>query len=79
MSSSNGDKDAEAELNLPSGFGFHPIDDKLVEHYLCWKAMGRRLPVAIITVVDLYKNGTLVQGREERKAERTSIIEEKVA
>ncbi|XP_062212822.1 NAC domain-containing protein 2-like [Phragmites australis] len=49
------ERDAEAELNLPPGFRFHPTDDELVEHYLCRKAAGQRLPVAIIAEVDLYK------------------------
>ncbi|KAF7075638.1 hypothetical protein CFC21_080399 [Triticum aestivum] len=31
------ERDAEAELNLPPGFRFHPTDDELVEHYLCRK------------------------------------------
>nr|ACC77653.1 NAC transcription factor [Eleusine coracana] len=49
------ERDAEAELNLPPGFRFHPTDDELVEHYLCRKAAGQRLPVPIIAEVDLYK------------------------
>lgn len=49
------ERDAEAELNLPPGFRFHPTDDELVEHYLCRKAAGGRLPVPIIAEVDLYK------------------------
>uniref|UniRef100_A0A453M7X9 NAC domain-containing protein n=1 Tax=Aegilops tauschii subsp. strangulata TaxID=200361 RepID=A0A453M7X9_AEGTS len=36
------ERDAEAELNLPPGFRFHPTDDELVEHYLCRKAAGQR-------------------------------------
>jgi hypothetical protein len=48
-------RDAEAALNLPPGFRFHPTDDELVEHYLCRKAAGQRLPVPIIADVDLYK------------------------
>ncbi|WP_413770528.1 NAC family transcription factor, partial [Vibrio vulnificus] len=48
------ERDAEAELNLPPGFRFHPTDDELVEHYLCRKAAGQRLPVPIIAEVDLY-------------------------
>nr|AKP20526.1 NAC1 [Zea mays]AKP20527.1 NAC1 [Zea mays]AKP20528.1 NAC1 [Zea mays] len=49
------ERDAEAELNLPPGFRFHPTDDELVEHYLCRKAAGQRLPVPIIAEVDLYR------------------------
>ncbi|XP_047071780.1 NAC domain-containing protein 2-like [Lolium rigidum] len=49
------DRDAEADLNLPPGFRFHPTDDELVEHYLCRKAAGQRLPVPIIADVDLYR------------------------
>ncbi|KAJ0979149.1 hypothetical protein J5N97_014623 [Dioscorea zingiberensis] len=48
-------RDAEAELNLPPGFRFHPTDEELVVHYLCRKAAGQRLPVPIIAEVDLYK------------------------
>ncbi|KAJ4807028.1 NAC domain-containing protein 68 [Rhynchospora pubera] len=47
--------DAEAELNLPPGFRFHPTDEELVVHYLCRKVSGQRLPVPIIAEVDLYK------------------------
>ncbi|CAM0877234.1 unnamed protein product [Alopecurus aequalis] len=49
------ERDAEADLNLPPGFRFHPTDDELVEHYLCRKAAGSRLPVPIIAEVDLYR------------------------
>lgn len=48
-------RDAEAELNLPPGFRFHPTDEELVVHYLCLKSSGQRLPVPIIAEVDLYK------------------------
>ncbi|KAJ4768923.1 NAC domain-containing protein 68 [Rhynchospora pubera] len=48
-------RDAEAELNLPPGFRFHPTDEELVMHYLCRKASGSPLPVPIIAEVDLYK------------------------
>ncbi|KAI0501798.1 hypothetical protein KFK09_016743 [Dendrobium nobile] len=48
-------RDAEAELNLPPGFRFHPTDEELVVHYLCRKAAYQRLPVPIIAEVDLYK------------------------
>lgn len=48
-------RDAEAELNLPPGFRFHPTDDELVVHYLCRKTAHQRLPVPIIAEVDLYK------------------------
>jgi No apical meristem (NAM) protein len=48
-------RDAEAELNLPPGFRFHPTDDELVVDYLCRKINGQRLPVSIIAEVDLYK------------------------
>ncbi|OAY76196.1 NAC domain-containing protein 68 [Ananas comosus] len=47
--------DAEAQLNLPPGFRFHPTDEELVVHYLCRKVSGRCLPVPIIAEVDLYK------------------------
>lgn len=49
-------RDAEAELNLPPGFRFHPTDEELVVHYLCKKATYQRLPVPIIAEVDLYKH-----------------------
>lgn len=48
-------RDAEAELNLPPGFRFHPTDEELVVHYLCRKAAHQRIPVPIIAEVDLYK------------------------
>ena len=48
-------RDAEAELNLPPGFRFHPTDEELVAHYLCARAAGRRPPVSIIAEVDLYR------------------------
>lgn len=48
-------RDAEAELNLPPGFRFHPTDEELVLHYLCRKIGGQTLPVPIIAEVDLYK------------------------
>lgn len=48
-------RDAEAELNLPPGFRFHPTDDELVVHYLCRKVAYQCLPVPIIAEVDLYK------------------------
>ncbi|XP_010257746.1 PREDICTED: NAC domain-containing protein 68-like [Nelumbo nucifera] len=48
-------RDAEAELNLPPGFRFHPTDEELVVHYLCRKASYQCLPVPIIAEVDLYK------------------------
>ncbi|KAL6839055.1 hypothetical protein ACP4OV_031109 [Aristida adscensionis] len=48
-------RDAEAELNLPPGFRFHPTDEELVAHYLCARAAGRRPPVPIIAEVDLYR------------------------
>ncbi|XP_058107742.1 NAC domain-containing protein 68-like [Magnolia sinica] len=49
------ERDAEAELNLPPGFRFHPTDEELVIHYLCRKATYQCLPVPIIAEVDLYK------------------------
>ncbi|XP_072986006.1 NAC domain-containing protein 68-like [Typha latifolia] len=48
-------RDAEAELNLPAGFRFHPTDDELILHYLCRKVSCQCLPVPIIADVDLYK------------------------
>ncbi|OVA09329.1 NAC domain [Macleaya cordata] len=48
-------RDAEAELNLPPGFRFHPTDEELVVHYLCRKISHQCLPVPIIAEVDLYK------------------------
>lgn len=48
-------RDAEAELNLPPGFRFHPTDEELVVHYLCRKVSYQCLPVPIIAEVDLYK------------------------
>ncbi|KAK9081740.1 hypothetical protein Syun_031186 [Stephania yunnanensis] len=47
--------DAEAELNLPPGFRFHPTDEELVVHYLCRKISYQTLPVPIIAEIDLYK------------------------
>ncbi|PKU76087.1 NAC domain-containing protein 68-like [Dendrobium catenatum] len=48
-------RDAEAELNLPPGFRFHPTDEELVVHYLCRRTAQQCLPVPIIAEVDLYK------------------------
>ncbi|KAG6481263.1 hypothetical protein ZIOFF_057859 [Zingiber officinale] len=48
--------DAEAGLQLPPGFRFHPTDDELVVHYLCRKIAGHRIPAPIIAEVDLYKH-----------------------
>ncbi|RRT85064.1 hypothetical protein B296_00009449, partial [Ensete ventricosum] len=48
-------RDAEAELNLPPGFRFHPSDEELVVHYLCRKIACQRLPAPIIAEIDLYK------------------------
>lgn len=50
-----GRRDAEAELNLPPGFRFHPTDEELVADYLCARAAGRGAPVPIIAEVDLYR------------------------
>jgi hypothetical protein len=52
----SGLRDAEAELNLPPGFRFHPTDEELVVHYLCRKVARQQLPVPIIAEVDLYKS-----------------------
>ncbi|KAF8395958.1 hypothetical protein HHK36_017569 [Tetracentron sinense] len=49
------ERDAEAELNLPHGFRFHPTDEELVVYYLCRKATYQCLPVPIIAEIDLYK------------------------
>lgn len=54
-SQGGGRRDAEAELNLPPGFRFHPTDEELVVHYLCRKVACQQLPVPIIAEVDLYK------------------------
>ncbi|RCV27860.1 hypothetical protein SEVIR_5G364000v4 [Setaria viridis] len=51
----SGRRDAEAELNLPPGFRFHPTDEELVMHYLCRRVARQQLPVPIIAEVDLYK------------------------
>ena len=51
----SGRRDAEAELNLPPGFRFHPTDEELVVYYLCRKVARQQLPVPIIAEVDLYK------------------------
>uniref|UniRef100_A0A0E0LIL8 NAC domain-containing protein n=1 Tax=Oryza punctata TaxID=4537 RepID=A0A0E0LIL8_ORYPU len=48
-------RDAEADLNLPPGFRFHPTDEELVAHYLCPRAAGRPAPVPIIAELDLYR------------------------
>ncbi|MCL7035812.1 hypothetical protein MKW94_014171 [Papaver nudicaule] len=48
-------RDAEAELNLPPGFRFHPTDEELMVHYLCRKVTHQALPVPIIAEVDLYR------------------------
>ena len=49
-------RDAEAELNLPPGFRFHPTDEELVVHYLCRKMACLCLPAPIIVDIDLYKH-----------------------
>ncbi|CAH1452847.1 unnamed protein product [Lactuca virosa] len=55
-------RDAEAELNLPPGFRFHPTDEELIVHYLCRKSqttaeiVGVAPPPPIIAEVDLYKH-----------------------
>ncbi|KAL5731891.1 hypothetical protein ACHQM5_004576 [Ranunculus cassubicifolius] len=49
------ERDAEAELNLPPGFRFHPTDKELVVHYLCKKISYQTLPVSILAEIDLYK------------------------
>uniref|UniRef100_A0ACD5W411 Uncharacterized protein n=1 Tax=Avena sativa TaxID=4498 RepID=A0ACD5W411_AVESA len=51
----SGRRDAEAELNLPPGFRFHPTDEELVVHYLCRRVAGQPQPVHIIAEIDLYK------------------------
>uniref|UniRef100_A0ACD5WH99 Uncharacterized protein n=1 Tax=Avena sativa TaxID=4498 RepID=A0ACD5WH99_AVESA len=51
----SGRRDAEAELNLPPGFRFHPTDEELVVHYLCRRVAGQSQPVHIIAEIDLYK------------------------
>ncbi|XP_042453775.1 NAC domain-containing protein 2-like [Zingiber officinale] len=48
--------DAEAGLQLPPGFRFHPTDEELVQHYLWRKIAGHRIPAPIIAEVDLYKH-----------------------
>ncbi|KAK8953669.1 NAC domain-containing protein 68 [Platanthera guangdongensis] len=48
-------RDAEAELNLPPGFRFHPTDEELVDHYLRRQAEEQLLPAPIIAELDLYK------------------------
>ncbi|GKA63408.1 NAC domain-containing protein 67-like protein [Tanacetum coccineum] len=55
--------DAEAELNLPPGFRFHPTDEELIVHYLSRKARPElnivnnvAQPPSIIADVDLYKH-----------------------
>lgn len=50
-----GQRNAEAELELPPGFRFCPTDEELVVHYLCKKGASQSLPVPIIADVDLYK------------------------
>ncbi|KAM0848088.1 hypothetical protein ACQ4PT_054596 [Festuca glaucescens] len=55
MAEGSGRRDAEAELNLPPGFRFHPTDEELVVHYLCRKVAAQPQPVHIIAEVDLYK------------------------
>ncbi|CAA6654526.1 unnamed protein product [Spirodela intermedia] len=37
-------RDAEAEINLPPGFRFHPTDEELVVHYLSCKAEKGKPP-----------------------------------
>ncbi|XP_062224536.1 NAC domain-containing protein 68-like [Phragmites australis] len=51
----SGRRDAEADLNLPPGFRFHPTDEELVVYYLCRQVARQQLPVPIIAEVDLYK------------------------
>ncbi|XP_074562147.1 NAC domain-containing protein 67-like [Curcuma longa] len=48
--------DAEAGLQLPPGFRFHPTDEELVQHYLWRKIAGHSIPAPIIAEVDLYKH-----------------------
>ncbi|XP_020276433.1 NAC domain-containing protein 68-like [Asparagus officinalis] len=48
-------RDAEAELNLPAGFRFHPTDEELVIHYLCAKVAKQTPQVPIIADINLYK------------------------
>lgn len=50
-----GNIDAEAELNLPPGFRFHPTDEELIVHYLCKRVAQQILPAPIIAEVNLYK------------------------
>ncbi|PWA49331.1 NAC domain-containing protein 67 [Artemisia annua] len=55
-------RDAEAELNLPPGFRFHPTDEELIVHYLSHKSRSMEpfasvaSPPSIIVDVDLYKH-----------------------
>ena len=55
-------RDAEAELNLPPGFRFHPTDEELIVHYLSHKSRSMSgiasvaSPPSIIADVDLYKH-----------------------
>ncbi|GJY39869.1 NAC domain-containing protein 67-like protein [Tanacetum coccineum] len=55
-------RDAEAELNLPPGFRFHPTDEELILHYLSQKSRSMSTiasvdsPPSIIADVDLYKH-----------------------
>ncbi|GJX89931.1 NAC domain-containing protein 67-like protein [Tanacetum coccineum] len=55
-------RDAEAELNLPPGFRFHPTDEELIVHYLSQKSRSMSAianvasPPSIIADVDLYKH-----------------------
>ncbi|CAL9127748.1 unnamed protein product [Musa textilis] len=49
-------RDAEAELNLPPGFRFHPTDEELVVHYLYRKIACQGPPVPIIAEINLYKH-----------------------
>ncbi|GJR44343.1 NAC domain-containing protein 67-like protein [Tanacetum coccineum] len=58
-------RDAEAELNLPPGFRFHPTDEELIVHYLSQKSRSMSAianvasPPSIIADVYLkYPNGS---------------------
>ena len=41
---SSGRPDAEAELNMPPGFRFHPTNDELIIHYLCREVAAQPQP-----------------------------------
>ncbi|KAM7263363.1 hypothetical protein ACFE04_001046 [Oxalis oulophora] len=55
MESTDSSFGSSAQLQLPTGFRFHPTDEELLVHYLKRKTDSVPLPVSIIADIDLYK------------------------